>query len=108
MVKTQPRKFFQTKWYALLELMLSPQVIAGGKQMIWKASALLCGLVTSGCVSITIPDDLPEHATINVEVYMSGYKSAAGRDNLLEVKTDAEATLPLLRQKVGGTYSPED
>lgn len=64
-------------------------------------------LLLSGCVSVKIPEDLPENTHVNVEVYISTYKSAAGHGNLLEVKTDADATLPLLRKNTGETYDKD-
>jgi|AntRauTorcE11898_2_1112593.scaffolds.fasta_scaffold00438_3 hypothetical protein len=45
----------------------------------------------TGCVSVKIPERLPENTTLNINISL--YKSNAGHSNMLDQTTDA--TLPI-------------
>lgn len=59
------------------------------------AFLVVAAAVLTGCVIVRLPENMPDTCHVTVEVNVSGYKSTAGQGNLLEVSTDAAATLPL-------------
>jgi len=51
-----------------------------------------------GCVSVKIPEPLPENTTVNVSVNVL-WKSNVGNSNAIEQTTDTKIPLPTLMQE---------
>lgn len=60
--------------------------------------SLVFSLLTVGCVSVNIPEPLPDDTDLNVSVNIQ-WKSNVGENNAIDQKTDARLPLSPLMQE---------